>query len=314
MFFILLVFFAAFSLEIIGTVVSVIGLTQVLGFDYIIVTLAIVFDLSKIVSVSLLYKEWAYLPGLLKRYLLIASVVLVSITSAGAAGYLASSFQKNILPTKSITVKIDALEEEKMKLAARKIQIDNQIANLPVDMVKGRTKLISNFKLEIEGVNTRLTSIDEELPKLQIDAIDKSSHAGPIMYLAQALNTTPEHSMMYIIGLVVFVFDPLAIALILAGNYLVEKRVSKIPKKEIEELQHQVEVLQEEVLEIEEELQYDNFHIEPETQWERTEEEVSEQLEKFYKSSLSDVRYDNSDVILNAPDTSPVSHKFYSNL
>lgn len=228
MFFILLTFLAALCLESIGTIVSIQGLCLLFGIEPLIIALAIAFDFGKIVGVSILYKEWNELPKQLKYYMVAASIVLMTITSAGGAGYLSAASQKALLPTKSLQVKIDALIQEKEKLESRKKDIDNQITNLPADMVKGRTKLIANFKEELSRVNNRIVALDQELPLAQVELIEKSSHAGPITYIAEATHTTAEQAMGVIIGLIIFVFDPLAIALILSGNYLIEKRNKKI--------------------------------------------------------------------------------------
>lgn len=243
---ILLTFLAALCLEAIGTIVSIQGLTLLFGVEPLIISLAIAFDFGKLISVSILYKEWKSLPKTLKTYMFAASAVLMVITSAGAAGYLSAASQKALLPTKSIQVQVDALSQEKQKLEKRKIEIDNQITNLPPDMVKGRTKLIANFKSELDQVNSRIVELDQQVPKLQVELIEKSSHSGPITYIAEATGKTAEQAMGWIIALVIFVFDPLAIALILAGNYLIEKRYSSIASTEIlpiaSELSQDVEI------------------------------------------------------------------------
>lgn len=221
---ILLTFFAALFLESIGTIVSIQGLTLLFGVEPLIIALAVALDFGKLVGVTVLYKEWKQLPRLLKLYLIAAAVVLTSITSAGGIGYLSASSQKALLPTKSLQVKVDALNQEKQKLELRKKEIDTQITNLPTDMVKGRTKLLNGFKEELAHVNNRIIALDQELPQAQVELIDKSSHAGPITYIAEAIGMTAEQTMSLIIAPIIFVFDPLAIALILVGNYLVEKR------------------------------------------------------------------------------------------
>lgn len=221
-----LIFLAAFLLEGIGTIMSVTGLTQILGIDYLIISLAVAFDAAKLLMVSFLYKEWKLMPKFMLNYLIIASLVLMTITSAGGGAYLYTQFQKALLPTKSIEVKVNALTEEKEKLEKRKKEIDIQIANLPVNMVKGRTKLMANFKNELDHVNERIFQLDEEVPKLQMEQIEKNSHAGPITAIAEAFHTTPEGAMKYIIGLIIFVFDPLAVVMILAGNYLISRKKS----------------------------------------------------------------------------------------
>lgn len=239
MIYILLTFFAALFLEIIGTIISIHGLTYLFGIEPLIISMAIGFDFAKLVSVSVLYKEWDSIPKKLKKYLLPAVTVLMIITSAGAAGYLAAASQKALLPTKSIQVKVDALTQEKQKLELRKKEIDNQITNLPPDMVKGRTKLIANFKDELAHVNNRINELDKELPETQIELIDRNSHSGPITYIAEATNTTPEFATGIIIGFIIFVFDPLAVALIILGNYLINKpKIIQQNNEHVEEHKH----------------------------------------------------------------------------
>jgi len=228
---ILLSFLSALLLESLGTVISIWGLIQLFGYTELIVALAIAFDIAKVTSVTVLYREWGKMSKLLRTYLTAASFVLMTITSMGAASYLSTNFQKSSLPVKTLEVKVKSLSEEKTKLEARKKEIDTQIANLPADYVKGRTKLLNNFKSEIERINDRIVQLDIEVPKVQTEMIDATSHAGPIMYLATALKSTPEAAMGWLIGLMIFVFDPLAVALILAGNYLVfERNKSRFPQ------------------------------------------------------------------------------------
>jgi hypothetical protein len=245
MIFIILVFLSAFLLESIGTVISVLGLISLFGYNELIIALAVCFDVAKLTTVSFLYHEWKLMSNLMKLYLTLASLVLMLITSAGASGYLASQFQKAILPTKAIAVKVEALTSEKQKLELRKTEIDTQITNLPADFVRGRTKLLASFKAELDTLNSRIVELDKELPALQIDAIDKNAHAGPITYIASTFDTTPEQSMGIIIGLIIFVFDPLAVVLVLAGNYLVRKRPKR---KRKEDLIHEIEKVQDDYI------------------------------------------------------------------
>jgi hypothetical protein len=224
------VFLSAFLLEAIGTVMSIMGLVKFLGIDYLIISLAIAFDIAKLSIVSFLYKEWNKMSKILLLYLTAASIVLMTITSTGASGYLSAAFQKSMVPTKNVEIKLSTLNEERNKLQLRKEEIDKQIANLPSDYVKGRIALTKSFDGELQHLNERLIEIDQQIPELKIDLIDKQTHAGPITFISDAFKVSPETAMSYLIGLIIFVFDPLAIALILSGNYLIEKRSIKIKK------------------------------------------------------------------------------------
>jgi cell division protein FtsB len=227
MLFAILVFLSAFLIEGIGTYVSVVGLSALFAANPVIIVLAVALDIGKVVSVSFLYKHWRRVNFLMKSYMTIAAIVLMLITSAGCFGYLSGEFQKAISNTNTQAVQLAALTDEQGRLQKRKEAIDKQIAQLPENMVAGRTRLIKQFAPEVNRINDRLVEIDKELPKLKIESIKKNVEVGPIIYVAEAFNTTPEHAVKWVILTIIFVFDPLAIALLLAGNYLIELRSSE---------------------------------------------------------------------------------------
>lgn len=218
-----LVLFSAFLIEAIATYVSVVGLSSLFAANLVIIILAMAFDLGKIVSVSFLYRHFKSINFIMRGYMLAATFVLMMITSAGAFGYLSGEFQKAISDTNQTQVIKQALEEEQARLQARKKEIDNQIAKLPDNSVRGRTALMKQFEPEVSKINERLIDIDAELPKLKIEAIKKGVEVGPIIYIAESFNTTPEVAVKWVILVMILVFDPLAITLLLAGNFLIAK-------------------------------------------------------------------------------------------
>lgn len=222
--FILLVLFAAFLIEGIGTYVSVVGLSALFAQNPVIIILAVALDLGKVVGVSFLYKYWKKINFFMKSYMLIAAFVLMVITSTGCFGYLSGEFQKAIATTSQDTVLLQSLEEEKTRLQARKEEIDKQITQLPPNYVTARRQLMQEFEPETKRINNRLAEIDRELPALKVEAIHKNVEVGPILYVAEAFDTTPEKAVKYVILIIIFVFDPLAIALLVAGNFLIENR------------------------------------------------------------------------------------------
>lgn len=224
MFFALLTFASAFLIEALGTWISIIGLSSLFRADPVIITLAAALDVGKVVTVSFLYKEWRTAPRTLRMYMLLATAVLMLITSAGAFGYLSAAFQGAMQDTKRQEVLIAAALQEKTRLEARKKEIDAQIANLPSNIVRGRQRLIASFKAESDGINARLAQLDAEIPKMQVQQITLQNHAGPIVYVSQAFNVPVEQAAKYVILVIIFVLDPLAIALLVAGNFLWHER------------------------------------------------------------------------------------------
>lgn len=244
-----LVFISAFLIESIGSYISIVGLSALFSTNPVIITLALSLDIAKIITVSFLYKQWNAINKIMKIYMTVAAVILMVITSSGAAGYLSAEFQKAMMPTKESDIIVKTMVDEKTKLEARKLEIDRQIAQLPAESVRGRTKLMKQFDGEISHINTRLVEIDKALPEIQIKQVDVNAHAGPILYVAQAFDTTVEAAVKYVILLIIFVFDPLAVALIIAGNFLVDQH-----KKKQDEISYKLDLLQKEVHHIEEEL------------------------------------------------------------
>ncbi|MBK7764936.1 MAG: DUF2934 domain-containing protein [Sulfuritalea sp.] len=227
MIFSLLTFASAFLIEGLGTWISIIGLSSLFSADPIIIALAAALDLGKVVTVSFLYKRWSTAPGLLRIYMILAVAVLMLITSVGAFGYLSAAFQGAIKDTKQQQILVAATVDEKARLEARKKEIDAQIAGLPSNNVRGRQRLISAFKGEADRINLRLRQLDAELPKMQMQQVTINTHAGPIIYVSQAFDVSVEQAVKYVILVIIFVFDPLAIALLVAGNFLWETRAQR---------------------------------------------------------------------------------------
>lgn len=231
MIFILITFLAAFLIEGLGTAVSVIGLSTLFGANPIIIALAISLDVGKLVVVSLLYNHWKRMGMVMKSYALLASIVTMVITSAGAAGYLTGEFQKAILGTQETVLKVSVLKEQQAKYEERKKQIDNQIANLPEKTtVNQRIRLMKQFQDEQKALQTKIEDIDKQLPELQLKQIGVEAKAGPILYISKAFNVPVEVAVKYVVMLIIFVFDPLAVFLMIAGNFLLEQRKKKVPE------------------------------------------------------------------------------------
>ncbi len=234
MFFIALTFLSAFAIEALGTLVSVIGLSTLFGANPIIIALAISLDAGKLVVVSLLYSRWKQMNLLMRSYALIAALVTMVITSAGAAGYLSGEFQKAILGTQEGATQVSILKEQITKYEARKKQIDDQIARIPdTTSARDRTRIIANFKAEQLDLQKKIGAIDAQLPALQVKQISVEAKAGPILYVAKAFNIPVEEAVKWVILMIIFVFDPLAVYLIIAGNFLLDQRTKNREEAEM---------------------------------------------------------------------------------
>lgn len=219
---IFLVFFAAFMLELIGTYVSVLGLATLSS--PVLIILAITFDYAKLVAVSVLYKSRKELPFFIKLYLVPALLVLMFITSYGAYGFLIQEFKKTLGTHETAALKISLMVEEQSKLESRKIAIDDQISQLPTTYVTQRKRLNEMFAPELDQINSRLQTLSAEIPKLKLSAVDNSNKVSAMANIAEFYAISVNDIIKYVALGIVFVFDPLAVILIIVGNFLIEER------------------------------------------------------------------------------------------
>lgn len=234
MIFILLTFIAAFTIEVIGTYISVYGLVSLFGANWSIIAMAVSLDFGKIIVVSFLYKNWKDIGFAMRSYAIFATFVTMIITSAGAFSFLSGEFQKAILGTQEGALKVEVLKNQQAKYEERKKQIDAQIAALPEKTtVNQRLRLMNGFKAEQQDLQNKIAEIDKKLPELQTAQIGVEAKAGPILYIAKAFDIPVESAVKWVIAMIIPVFDPLAVFLIIAGNFLLAQfRLEKSKRAE----------------------------------------------------------------------------------
>lgn len=227
---ILLVFCSALALEGLGSYISIVGLAA--KTSMIMVLLAITFDVSKIVVASVIYKRWRTLPIGFKLYLVPALIVLMGFTSYGAFGYISQEYGKTVVQQEKNTAQIELLEREQAKLEDRKKQLDKQFADLPAESVVQRRRLNELYGPELARINPRIEELDKEIPKLKTESINEAGNNGTIGAYAKNFNLPVEKVITLISLIIVFVLDPLAIAMVSLGNFLFEERKTKLAKLE----------------------------------------------------------------------------------
>lgn len=226
-----LVFIAAITLEVLGSYMSVVGLSS--KSSLVLIILAIALDFSKIVIASVIYKNWKHLNFMFKMFLVPTTVFLMVITSYGAYAYLLQEFGKTTANGEQISVKLEALETESKKLAARKKEIDTQIADVSPMFVTQKKRLGDMFAKELEYLNQRTIELDREIPVVRSSQMSDNLSAGTLGSLAKAWGTTPDQTAKIIALMMVIVIDPLAIVMLMVGNFLQIKRQDDLEQAEI---------------------------------------------------------------------------------
>ena len=263
--------FSALSVSASAAFYSVTGLSMLFaGASFAVMIMAASLEIAKLVIASLLYQYRKTLPKLLKIYLTIAAAVLILITSAGIYGYLSAAYQKTADQTSIVESKIAALESKKKLFEETRDNIlkeKQSIANLQGSLSQASTtqytdkngNLVirsnnaairniesaskSNEKLssKIDVVNDSIFSIESKILEVKT-ASTAESELGPLKYLSKLTGIAMDRIINWYILVIIFVFDPLAIALVIAANFAFAKLKQKDQKiglydeKDLEEM------------------------------------------------------------------------------
>jgi len=224
--FLILLMIAALSIAGSAAFFSVFGLANTFhGTFWAVVVMGSSLEFGKLMVTSFLYRFWGVINILLKFVLMLLVMSLMVLTSTGIFGFLSTGYQTDAISFKQIEQRVSLLEKEKARLIERKQQIDNQIASLPADTARGRINLIKGFKEEQNQVTNRITVLDAEELEVKTKLIQSESHVGPVIYIAKALNLDTDDATKYLIYLIIFIFDPMAVALTLAVNVVMRERL-----------------------------------------------------------------------------------------
>jgi len=222
---------------------SVYGLSKLFaGASKAVIIMAGSLELAKIVVASLLYQYWNEINRLLRMYLTIACITLMLITSGGIYGFLSGAYQ-------STSTKSELLDKHAFMLQTKQNRFKEQLDN-EKEIVKYYTEALSNPTMiqyidrETEQLVTTTSARQRKLMTSQLkeakdnmyrfnDSVstydirilnkqisnEGARELGPLKYVAKSLGVDMDKVVNYFLLLIVFVFDPLAIALVIAANF-----------------------------------------------------------------------------------------------
>ena len=212
-------------------------------------------EVAKLVIASLLYQYRKTLPFLLKAYLSIACVVLILITSMGIYGFLSAAYQDTankegnvearivLIETKRDNIKEqlevytdektsinEAVAELRKGLSNNKVQWRDKETNQIITSTSSSTRKALTKQLDqaIERqteVNTKVDDLNEKIFNYETEIVEtriedgNTSELGPLKYLSGLTGLPMDKIINYLLLTIIFVFDPLAIALVIAANF-----------------------------------------------------------------------------------------------
>ena len=249
----LLTFVTSLAIAAVAAWYSIIGLTTIFSAAVIpIIIMGIVLEIGKLVAAAWVYNHWRETSILLRTYLVSAIVVLMLITSMGIYGFLSKSHIDAGINTGEISVKIERVEN---RIASEQRQIDRaekNITEMDITLEKTEYGFFDDSRLEERKRQTaereQLNSIITKSENNIDDLLDKKSEyelevknfeveVGPIKYIAaliygdEATNYL-DNTVRYVILLLIFVFDPLAVLLLISANMSYRKELGLYPPEE----------------------------------------------------------------------------------
>ena len=210
-------------------------------------------EFAKLITASFLYRYWKKVRWHLRTYFVAGILVLMIVTSAGIVGYLTSSYQGTTVGLERQQTKLDFLQSESDRLAQEKTRLQTDKEQLQDNLqqelkgliitdttrfldVKRRSETVKRYQptidekeKQIQDINKRILELQPQISDLKVAMIDTGVDVGPLVYLSRVFNTSMDNVVKLFIFLIVFVFDPLAVALVIATNMSLDedKRVSE---------------------------------------------------------------------------------------
>ncbi len=202
---------------------SVFGLSKLFaGAALSVIIMAGSLELGKLVSAAFLYRYWSVVSWFQKIYLTTAVLVLVGITSAGIFGYLSNAYQGATIEfekqSTTLTYKEDRLEQLQEDKVYLKDELVQSIASLPDNYITAKRKLREEYNPKVLELNDQILDIKQDISDLKVGLVQTGVDVGPAIYLARTFNTDIDSVVKFFIFILIFVFDPLAVMLIVAFN------------------------------------------------------------------------------------------------
>ena len=238
-----LIAFSALFVSSCAIFYSVTGLGKLFaGASTAVMIMATSLEIAKLVTASLLYTYWQELGKLLRFYLTLACIILILITSGGIYGFLSGAYQETATKSELLDKHVLMLEvkqerfKENLQNEAELVKyytealsnptmiqyVDKESGQLVTTTSSRQRKLLTN---QLNIAKNSVNSLNDSISKYDILILNKkvsnedARELGPLKYVAKSLGVEMDKVVNYFLLLIVFVFDPLAICLVIAANF-----------------------------------------------------------------------------------------------
>ena len=240
MFLTIITFISAISISLIAAGYSILGLaTLFAGAAVPIIAMGSALEVGKLVAASWLYHNWKTdIPRSLKAYLFTSIIVLIFITSIGIFGFLSKAHLDQVKPTAGNTEKIALIdkqikqEELIIERSERTLNQLDKALDVYIDKeyvsrgLKERKKQKEERDLLNKSINEameKIANLNNSKSSIAIEQLKLEADVGPLKYVAELIygDNAQDHfdsAVRIIILILIFVFDPLAVLLLIAAN------------------------------------------------------------------------------------------------
>jgi hypothetical protein len=211
-------------------------------------------EVGKLVAASWLYNNWRnkLVPKTIKAYLTFAVIVLIFITSMGIFGFLSKAHLDQVQPTSSNNIKIELIDNQikQQNLIIERANKTLTLLDSTLETYIGMEYVTRGLKerekqkperdtltLAINEASDKIAELSDQKGSLQLEQDKIEAEVGPIKYIAELIYGEQaqdyfDKAVRWVIIVLIFVFDPLAVLLLIAANISLRSR--KLDKEEAE--------------------------------------------------------------------------------
>ena len=250
---IIIVFLSAISISVIAAGYSIAGLTALFAGAVVpIIAMGSALEVGKLVAASWLYNNWRnkLVPQTIKAYLTFAVIVLIFITSMGIFGFLSKAHLDQVQPTSSNNIKIELIDNQikQQNLIIERANKTLTLLDSTLETYIGMEYVTRGLKerekqkperdtltLAINEASDKIAELSDQKGALKLEQDKIEAEVGPIKYIAELIygDEAKDHfdkAVRWVIIVLIFVFDPLAVLLLIAANISLRSR--KLVKEE----------------------------------------------------------------------------------
>ena len=247
---------SALSVSASAAFYSVFGLAHLFaGASTQVIIMAGALEAAKLVVASLLYQYWDTLNKVLRTYFMIATFILMVITSGGIYGYLSGAYQETATQSEFLDRQVAIIDSKRtrfietrddLKITVKELTtalanptqiqyVDKETGQLITTTSSRQRKLLetqlNEAKINLNAVTDSIAVLDIRVLDAQIGN-ESARELGPLKYMATLTGQPMEKIVNWFMMLIIFVFDPLAIAMVVAANmaFAQVKGVARDPK------------------------------------------------------------------------------------